>query len=351
MRSSMGQVATFVLGIVVGIAANILSSYLWETPVSKLRQSRRERIAARQALELDAESLGYYRVNAWSPSRPLKPENLRIEVTDSRPAWRWGDEPAWRSHLDETSAAISGSCGYPVACSAVDWRESDATQTFRVTISPCDYAEGAATSRLLEGDPSTRSALAEALRDDPIGFVHTAPPAPLAINVAVVSKSGNFLALQRSATVWSARLLWTIGPNETMTLPASSTPGSRHEDFFELARRCLEEELGLLAGDYGRISISWFGYYAPLASPWVLAQVRTTLAEAEVDERIAGCHSTEELAGWEWLPLTRERVRRIITAEPVGDYGLVSPDEPERRWIVHAPLAVNELWRMQAALD
>jgi hypothetical protein len=351
MHPLVGQVATFLLGVVVGVAANLVSSYLWESPVARLRQSRRERRAERQALEFDPKPLGYYKVNGWSPSRPLRPDNLRVEVTQHRPEWRWGSESVWRAHLEDTSALISGSCGYPVACSDVDSRESEPTQTFRVAISPCDYAEGAATSRLLEGDESTRRALADALDRDPIGFVATAPPSPLAINVAVVSKSGNFLALQRSATVWSARLLWTIGPNETMTLPRASTPGQRHEDFFELARRCLEEELGLLAGDYGKISISWFGYYAPLASPWVLGQVRTTLEEAEVNERITRCHSTEELAGWEWLPLNLETVRRITSGKPVGDYALVSPDEPERRWIVHAPHAVNELWRMKPALD
>lgn len=347
----MGQVITFVVGVLVGVGGNILSSYLWETPVAKLRQQRRERVAARQAIDFDAEVRGYFRVNAWSPSRPLRPENLRVEVSRSRPEWRWGDEAAWRAHLGEAAASISGTCGYPTECSGVDWRESEASTVFRVTVSPCDYAEGAATSRLLESDPQASEALAAVLRTDPVGFVRTAPPAPLAINVAVVSNAGRFLALQRSATVWSARLLWTVGPNETMTLPESASPGSRPEDFFELARRCLEEELGLVAGDYGRISISWFGYYAPLASPWVLAQVKTTLTEAEVDDRIARCHSTEELAGWEWLPLDRQTVRQMLSAEHAGEYALVSPEEPERRWIVHAPLAVNELWRMRAGLD
>jgi hypothetical protein len=345
----MSQIITFVLGIAVGVGGNLLSSYLWDGPVGRLRQSRHERSAARRTQDFDAEARGYYRVNSWSPGRMLEPHNLRIEVSQSRPSWRWGDEAAWRTHLEEATAAISGSCGYPTGCSDIDWRESDPSKVFRVTLSPCDYAEGAATSRMLERDPETRAEIAKELHDDPIGFVHSAPPAPLAMNVAVLSQNGNFLALQRSATVWSARLLWTIGPNETLTLGAN-TPGARAEDFFALARRCLDEELGLTPGDFGPVSISWFGYYAPLASPWVLAQVKTTITEAEVDERIARCHSTEELAGWEWLPLDRETTRRIFTAEAAGDHALVSPEDPARRWIVHAPLALNELLRMRVAL-
>jgi hypothetical protein len=291
-----------------------------------------------------------YPLNTWSPDRPLRPRNLDVVITDARPVQSWIDPTVWRRHHESFRELYGGRCGYVTAVGPIDFREGPTTEVFRVVLSPCDYSEGLATWRALEETPERQRAIAEALARDPFSFVRSSPPHPLAINVAVLSPAGKFLAIERSASLASSQGVWTVGPNETLTLHDDRSPADRPEDFFALAQRCLKEEVGLSPGDYGDVSISWFGYRSADAHPWVFAQVRARLSEAEVDERLRGAHSAVEAASTDWLPLTRATVLKVVEGERTEPGALTERTQPRRRWIVHAPLAVSELWRMQSRL-
>jgi hypothetical protein len=339
-----------VLTIASGVALALLGRLVWELYAVKWLARVRAWLHSRRRVEYDARRDHMYAINTWSPERPLRPRNLDVALTTERPPLRWVDPTRWRQHYDESRESYAGSCGYVTFVGPVDFREGPTTEVFRVTLSPCDYAEGLATWKALRDDEDKQRAIADALSADPFAFARTSPPNPLAINVAILSPSGRFLAVERSASVASSQGVWTIGPNEMLTLHDDRSPADRTEDFFSLAQRCLREEVGLSLGDYGDVSISWFGYRSADAHPWIFAQVRSKLSESEVGERLREAHSSVEAASTEWLPLTRETVRRIVDSERNHVDSFVERNRGGRRWIAHAPLAVTELWRMQSRL-
>jgi hypothetical protein len=339
-----------VLTIASGVALALLGRLVWELYAGKWLARLRAWRHARKGVGYDGRRDAMYAINTWSPERPLKPHNLEVALTKERPPLHWVNPELWREHYDTVREMYGGLCGYVTYVGPVDFREGPTTEVFRVALSPCDYAEGLATWKALREDHDKQEAIANALATDPFAFAQSSPPHPLAINVAVLSPSGRFLAIERSASVASSQGVWTIGPNETLTLHDDRSPGDRPEDFFSLAQRCLREEVGLAPGDFGEISISWFGYRAVDAHPWVFAQVRSKLPESHVDERLREAHSSVEAAATEWLPLTREAVRRIVAAERSETDSFVERGRRGRRWIAHAPLAITELWRMQSRL-
>jgi len=362
----MSRVWPYIVTFVGGVATSLLATFIWER-MGKSRRHRRITRTGRQALLYEPNSDGWFRVAGWSPDKPLSEQNLKVKVSRRRPPFGWVQPAVWRENLQIAREQFSGHCGYVTDCEGVDWRESEQSQRLVVTISACDYAEGIATWESLRSDGHARDQVAVALTEDPLAFIRTAPPCPLAVNIGVLNHDGRkFLGLLRSATVATGRNIWTVGPCETLTIADHASPGSKQEDFFALTRRGLQEELGLSVGDCGPISISWFGYFASDAHPWIFAQVRVLIPDEAVLEKWQNCHSTDEAVRGSWLPFDKETIRGIINGKrEVGtgegaqskdrlieavDNVLVEHTAAKGRWIIHAPHAANELWRMQSVL-
>lgn len=365
----MGTVLSYVVAFALGVVASVVAAIVlkrWD----ESRRSRRIRDAGKDALSYDPTIDGWFRVVGWSAHRMLTRGRLNVIMSprSDRPRQRWIPEDEWNRHCEHFGAGSAvGPCGYITDCSGVDWREGAATQNFSVTVSPCDYSEGLATWAALRDNEEAQKRVVEALREDPLEFIRSAPPQPLGVSIGVLSHDGRrFLALRRSATVATARNIWTMGPYETMALPDESA-GSRPEDFFNITERGLLEELGLNTDDYShRVCVSWFGYFAADAHPWVFAQVRVSIADELVLEKRKNCHSTDEASEARWMPFDRDTIEAIIRGQrvrrpmaPPGPNGELAPPQPfvivrssvaEGRWIAHAPHAANELWRMQGAL-
>jgi hypothetical protein len=356
MSDPVSYTVTYVAGIATSLAAmGIVASG------RRMVKSHRIRHRTKQLHFFDAKRDAFYAICHWSPDRMLSEDRLIVRLSDERPKQRWLDEVKWAQNFESARSRVSGSCGYVTDCRGVDWRESEMTDRFEVTLSRCDYAEGIATWETMKSDPQASRVIAAALEHDPLDFIRTAPPHPLAASIGVLSHDGRrFLAVFRSATVATSRSLWTVGPYETLVIPSTHTPGDEPENFFALIRRGLKEELGLYERHYGATSISWFGYFAPDAHPWIFAQVRTNLPDDEVVTRRANCHSVDEAADATWLPFSLHVVRSIAggrrerdvdgTAENTGDAIVVEEGAAQGRWILHAPHAISELWRMQDVL-
>ena len=353
---TLHSVLVFLLGVVVGILGNLVAAYLWEARLVPLRRRWQNRRATKKAVDYESSQDGMYALNRWSPDRMLTRDNLRVEVREKAPSLELVDSERWHNELErlQQQADMRGRCGYVTDCSKVDWRESPHTQIFRVTVSPADYAEGIATWAVLRADEARRAQIVGMLTSDPLSFPQAAPPMHLAVNLGILNSDGSkFLGLLRSATVASAKNVWTVGPNETMTLPVGGTPGAEPEDFFSLAERCLKEEIGLNPEDYDPVVISWLGYRAADAHPWVTAQVRVRLPDAVVLERRKVCHSYEEASMGVWLPFGRQTVLSIVQGQRCPDGSTIKvPSGPCcGRWIIHAPHGICELWRMRTVLQ
>lgn len=333
-----------------GVATSLLSAYLWEKYTLQ-RIKHHARRDDRNAVIYESRKDHLFHVNRWSAERLLTPGNLKTERNASRPPLRWVDSGTWTKFLTNRRAQTSGDCGYITGCSGVDFRESRQTDVFTVMVSTCDHAEGEATYDALASDANATKAIVDLLWSDPLAYVSSALPCPLAVNIAVLSRDGrHFLTIRRSGTVNAARNILIPGPCETMVLPERSTPGHKPEDFFSIAHRGLHEELGLEVHDYGRLAISWFGYYAPMAHPWVFAQVRLRLSDKAALERIGVGHSLEEAGEVFWLPFDRKTVRAVQEGSREGHNVRVEGGVAAGVWRYFAPHSLNELWRMRSAL-
>jgi hypothetical protein len=349
-----------VIGAPVGVLGNLAASYLWEGPISRWRMRRRHRRGEKDSLSYLGETDHMYTVVSWNSARLLSQRNLRTVVEEVKPRLSLVDAARWReiyADLEERSDA-HGPCGYVTSAGPIDWREGPSTQVFRVTVTPVDYSAGIATFTALADDPGRREHINNLLRDDPFGFIAQAPPSHLAINLGLLSADGKrFLGVKRSGAVATSPNVWTVGPCETFVLHTNRSPGSPPEDFFSLAERCLSEELGLSRDEYDRLSISWFGYYGPDAHPWITAQARTRLSDLEVKDRWNTSHSRPEASQIEWFRFDRENVASIVFGPRIAATRKDStptvevPDgECVGSWIIHAPHALHEMWRMRSNL-
>jgi hypothetical protein len=356
----VGFVVGLVVGLAVGIFGNLVASYLWEGPIAHVRLSRRLDQAERDSLSYPSASDHMYEVCSWGPHRELTPRNLRTVVVSREPNLKLVDPDKWRQAMHEINERgdVHGRCGYITAAGPLDWREGPSTEFFRITLTPTDYSTGIATYIALNEDPPRQREIIRLLKENPAEFVAQAPPSHLAVNVGVLSADGQrFLGVHRSAAVATSPNIWTCGPCETLKVRDDITPGEDPEDFFKLTERCLVEEIGLAPDEYERMSVSWFGYYGPDAHPWITAQARVKLSDNEVKERWHTCHSRPEADDIDWFTFDRTTIETIIFAPRGSEAGRfptafahVADGECAGRWLIHAPHALHEMWRMRALL-
>lgn len=292
----------------------------------------------------DSRQDGLYVINRWSPNRLLTPDRLVTNVDRLQRAITWFDTDEWTTEVaKQAKNQKAGDVCYLVDY-RVDHQESPLNQEFYMTLAPCDYSEHFATVALLEKYPEIHKQIKQCIEDNPKEYARQACPSLIAINVVVLSDEGNFLAIERSTAVDTARGLWTVGPFETMTLSRQRRPGDRREDLFELAERCLWEELGLKPQHYGEIVISWIGFLASIVRGHVVAQVKLTITEEEAKNRIlTEAEHIQETETVEWMPFNKKNISRIIANRESALDG--------REWIDQARLALQETWRMRSVLN
>lgn len=331
---------SFATGVAAGLSANIIWSRRHRVRVLVSRSAENKQ----NILGFNPEEVGLFPINRWTPSRPLTPERLRMRVTAERPDFsEWIDLPEWERLAEVYSKTKGGEIAY-VTGFKVDHRESFDGHEFEYRVAHCDYSEHLATREYLKLHAGARSKIRACLSaGGMLDLARTSPPSTVKINVAILDRDRHFMAIQRSGAVDYKKGVWTVGPNETMTLPRSIVPGTPGEDLFHLAERCLREELGLERSDYGHINISWIGYEDQTASVKVYSQVVTHLSRRDVDERMAEAHSLFEAQKVEWIPFKRAPVMDIVKKWENGD-------SHGRSWSSSAPLALQEMWRMRNVL-
>jgi hypothetical protein len=332
-----------VLSFVGGIIAGLLTNMLWDMRFVIRRRVVRYFESKTAVPPFEPSSVGLYPINRWSAHRPISQDQIEMHVIHDRPRQVWCDAMEWQHLADEFSRSYSGRIAYLIGFE-VDHRESKHGASFVYSVTPCDYSEHLATARYLDDHPEVVRRICEVFRSGRLSeFASSAPPSLIKINVSLLNSNGRFLALQRSGAVHTKRGLWTTGPNETMRLIAGSVPGVRQEDLFDLAERCLREELALEPSDYETPMVSWIGYEASTASVKVFAHAYTNLSEQRVEEAAGSAHSVFEVQRLAWLPLTRRTIADIGVNWRTGDSG-------GRIWSSSAPFALHELWRMRIGL-
>src|SRR6185437_13789774 len=339
------MVVSTVLGFVVGIATGLLVNIIWLKRWRMRAYLFHFRKPKPDILDFDPASVQLFAINRWSPARPLRRDKLSMTIVPNRPRQKWCDQSEWRRLADQfRKDGRSGDIGYLVNFE-IDHHETKAGQVFKYSVAHCDYYEHLATLEYLANHSEVKSKIWQTLqRGLVLDFTRSAPPAAIKINVALISPEDHFLAIQRSRAVEHKRVLWTVGPNETMVLKPMRTPGMQAEDLFGLAERCIREELNLEPVDYGPINVSWMGYDVSTAQVKVYAQVRSHLPGREIERRMAASHGIFEAQAIAWVPLKRSSVMDIMTNWETGD-------SSGRTLSSSAPHSLQELWRFRSYLN
>jgi hypothetical protein len=282
----------------------------------------------------DFEKDGLFPLITWSAARRLTPATLATDYEGRLKRNHLFDTKEWSDEAARQKAnGAQGSTAY-ISRLTVDHGEYRGAHVCKTGIAESDYAECMATTSLGRNDPEAAERVDAALQSGIDAFLAVVPPTMVSACVSVVDKRGRLLLLRRSLAVRTFPAQWTVGINETMKY--NDEPGAS-EDFFALVKRGLHEELGLLPGDYGPITIGWLGWSAPAACFCLVASVRSRLDGAEIDVRREACHSVYEHDKAAWLPFTKRTVSSIVEGGACPDGSL--------RWSYLAPLVAREAWR------
>jgi len=344
-------VAKFLLGVLVAVVTGVLVDLL-TGGTTRLLRILRVRLSGARSISYDPVEDRLYMLGEWSPARRLTADRLvtrTVTMADRSPSSLVDPHV-----LTQAKAANAGHSGDIVYLSSfrLDHRESADTQECRVTLSESDYVEVRAIEHLRKSSPGHLARCDEALARGPRAYLEQAVPSSIAINILPVIERTDVLCAQRSGAVDNGVGLWTIGIFEAMKRSDPHTPG-RSEDFFGLAYRALEEELGLRPQDCGQIELTWLGIYGPLLRGHVVAVVPVRLGRADLIDRAHSADSSYEHLSFDWLALRRETVLEFIDAPRVA-----RPDEvgsalevSDRLWIEQSRLALREAWRFRSCLD
>jgi hypothetical protein len=331
------------LSFASGIFAGLVTNAIWDQR-RRLRRHMAKLLGTRSdIIGFDSSQMGLYPINRWSLNRPLERHQLIMRITSERPEQRWLDASAWNQIAQDLSNDFDGETAYLIDFS-IDHRESKKGAAFQYTVTPCRYNEHLATVQYLAENTDSIKRIENTLASGEIlRFAQSAPPSLIKINVALLERDNYFLGIKRSGAVVAKKGVWTVGPNETMKFPDQVVPGDAVENLFGLAERCLREEIGLEATDYGDINISWIGYDVTTAAVKVFAQTTTHLSAQQVEEYMASAHGIFEAQEVAWLPLNRRTLTDIIRNWNHGD-------SSGRIWSSSAPLALHEMWRNRRLL-
>ncbi|MFF1371963.1 NUDIX hydrolase, partial [Streptomyces virginiae] len=115
----------------------------------------------------------------------------------------------------------------------------------------------------------------------------------------------------------------------------------------QLAVRALREELGLTnpRDYYNNIVFSWFGFYAPDASTYFFAHVKTRLEEDELVQRATSAESAFEIESIDWCDLDQPTIIKVLSTWQDGPWA-AGKDDQGRQYLPHATVSLTQLWRV-----
>ena len=297
---------------------------------------------------LDFTKLGLFPIHSWDAPFHLDGTHVTVEqITGEEQTLRkiqgngWVDPDGLRAYLDEERERPGSPCP-----ALVDYEVHQNHVRLRVTMS--EYYEHVAIRRYLRDHPEEYQAVADRIgKHDPESdlrsMIRSAPNSNIVINVTVQSRNGLVMMLRRSvgARVWPH--FYQAGAHETMNWNATGHP---FENAHELAVRALREEVNLAPDDYyNNIKFSWFGFYAPDASTYLFAHVRSRLEEDELVQRAIEAESSFEIDNLDWCPLEEATVRNVINTWQDGPW-TAGTDDAGRKYLPHTVMSFVQLWRV-----
>lgn len=313
----------------------------------------------------DPEDLGFFRISYWNPNREMvETENVgkitrvvRADViAQHRHTAGWiRDQELYDRLLAQAQDKNMGRDCPSLVGYRPDDREGGDSEFLHLSVSQSIYSKHVAIRNYMRADHEAyevvrrriqehiyTDGMTEGLRD----IIRAAPESNIVINVTVQSRDGSVMLIRRptDAIVW--RSFYQVGAHETMNWPSPQQP---FENWFDLARRALKEEIGLEdpADYYNRIVFSWFGFYAPECSGYFFAHTQTRLTKAELVEAVRNSSGAIEAEAVEWLKLDTGSVHSVLrtwTDGPWEDNALT--DENGRRWLPHATMSLTQLQRV-----
>lgn len=285
---------------------------------------------------------GFFTLNSWSPRRSLEPQHVDVGYIDDSAVQTW--VPADVLAQYRRGIEDEGGPAATLRALSVDHRESKSGQTLYLRYGPSFYGDLLAVGACFESEPNLLGEVWDRLeRTDVQEMIHGAPKSVTAMNVTITSADRKLLAVRRSSAVRTSQNEWTLGPNETMFAPAPTSGGT--ETPFQLASRCLQEEVELHAADIKDLYVSWVGYNVPGALCHWVTHVVTNLRSGEVTERLTSSHGAFEVDGVDWLPFEHKVLDMIENSCQSG-----VPDRHGRRWNRTAALAAGDIRRWRATL-
>lgn len=276
----------------------------------------------------DSESKGMYMLNRWTRDMPLLPENLVVTRVER------STEPAGAKLVGE-QPSVKGVVAVPFRVGELDWNEAPDQNVFHVEVAEAAYAATLATRRTFTSNNDLKQQLVDRAADgDVAGVIELAPYSLIAANINLVTADGWFVLAKRSSIVLMNKNEWNVGINESMKI---SPPGEATENFFDLARRGLREELAIPEDSIDLLTVNWFGYCTTCCNFYVNAHARTTLSVEEVQRERHRARDVREFAAVVFQRLTPGALTTVVEGRPM-------PGEPDTRWLHHAALSAHLLW-------
>lgn len=326
--------------------------------------------------DFDPEDIGFFRISSWNSSSPMAEGGITEEgnvgkITeipnraaelakfDRRDSWIRNEKQDLFDRLLRTEEEISLGSECPTLFDyQVDERESaPESHLLRLRVSKTFYSHHVALRNYMRADHQAYEDVIRRIhggeyvdgRSDSLAdVVRSSPKSNIVINVTVQSRSGKVMLIRRPtrARVWSE--FYQVGAHETMNWRG---PQQTVESWFQLARRALEEEIGIdeeYSHQYfNKIIFSWFGFYVPEASGYFFAHVRTGLSEEQLVKSVANAPSAIEADQIEWMNLDEESIEKVLATWKHGPWEEQATRDAEgRKWLPHAVMSLTQLWRI-----
>lgn len=290
------------------------------------------------------DSLGFFTLNSWSPYRQLERSNVDVALSSEN----WNQTWVPQELLDAALVSIldPGGPSSSLRSITVDHRESNQGRRLFLSYAKSEYKDFIAVGQLFEGDADRTESLMHRLHsEDAAEMVAGSPRSVTAMNVTVLSEDLRLLVLRRSAAVRTSQNEWTLGPNETMLGPGEQEQVGGVEGPFQLAERCLKEEIGVGLDDVRFLGVSWVGYNVPGAICHWLAHTRIRLRSDEITRRIRESHGGFEVDAIGWMKFNVKALDEICQRSE--DRKL---DSSSRCWNRTAGLAAQDIRRWKSRL-
>lgn len=302
----------------------------------------------------DPTTIGFFRIMDWNLRRKLdEAENVGIQgaviAVDRQLDQNWVPPDILQRYLDEEGCKPGSPC--PALAGYIEDTREQGNDKLRLMVRKSQYYKNVAIRRCLidRSDDIYKEVFRRVSAGGQEGLasvVANAPDSNIALNVTVLSRAGNLMVIKRPANTRTYGNSYQLGPHETMNWRESA--GRPFETCFDLARRALQEEVGIEypADYYNRIVFSWFGYYLPEAQGYFFAHVQTRFSEDQLTEMVQGSESRFESDNVEWVSPTEDFAAEVLSGWKSGPFEPLETERERRIYLPHATLSIIQLLRV-----